>query len=329
MKAIVFEAQHSSLIQDVEKPTLKSGEALIRTAACGLCHTDVEILKGNYGEDSYPVIPGHEYSGIVESVLDPKSKVQAGDKVVIDPNISCGKCRSCKKGLTNLCEKLEAYGVTRNGGFGEFSVVSTENLHPAGDLDLKVAALAEPMACVLNALGVSDLENKTDAIIFGAGPMGLLLGIALHAHGIEDVTIVDIEDEKVAGAESLGFKAINSSKVDTSKALGSYDLSIDATGIPAVAESLIPLTNSGGTVLFYGVCPQSAEIKISPFEVFRRQLKIVGSHSLNKNIPESIAVLKKEEKRLKQLISIENSLENVNKAINGESRRNMKLQIVF
>lgn len=325
MQAIVFNAKNSSQLLDLNQPvTLNKGEALVKTSACGLCHTDIEILKGNYGEDTYPVVPGHEYSGVVVEVNAKSDRVKVGKQVIIDPNISCGTCRSCKQGSTNLCEKLEAYGVTRNGGFGEYSIVKVENLHPIENLDMRVAALAEPMACVLNALSVADLSKTQNALIYGAGPMGLMLGIALFARGITDVTVVDINKERASFASTLGFSAVS----DNSE-LTTYDLAVDATGIPAVAESLISFTNSGGNIIFYGVCPKDAKISISPFEIFRRQLTIVGSHSLNKNIPEAIEVLKHQESKLKQLITEVNSLNDVNKILTGACKTGMKLQMVY
>ncbi|MBJ7552666.1 alcohol dehydrogenase catalytic domain-containing protein [Marinomonas ostreistagni] len=325
MKAIVFEAKNSSHLVNINQSvTLKEGEALVKTSACGLCHTDIEILKGNYGEDAYPVVPGHEYSGIVVEVNAKSDRVKVGNQVIVDPNIACGSCRSCEQGLTNLCENLEAYGVTQNGGFGEYSIVKVENLHPIENLDMRVAALAEPMACVLNALGIANLSKTQNALIYGAGPMGLMLGIALFARGITDVTVVDINQERASFASKLGFTA-----VCDSNELQTYDLTVDATGIPAVAESLISFTNSGGNIIFYGVCPKDAKISLSPFEVFRRQITIVGSHSLNKNIPESIEVLKHQETKLKQLITEVNSLSDVNDTITGTSKTGMKLQMVY
>ena len=98
-------------------------------------------------------MPGHEYSGIVEEVGEAVTTVSVGDRVVVDPNVSCGHCRACRRGLRNLCETLQAYGVTANGGFAEQSVVSASNIVPIGDMPFNLAALAEPLGCVLNGIG--------------------------------------------------------------------------------------------------------------------------------------------------------------------------------
>ncbi|MBX4377643.1 alcohol dehydrogenase catalytic domain-containing protein, partial [Mycobacterium tuberculosis] len=106
-----------------------------------------------------------EYAGIVEMVADDVTDVRPGDRVAIDPNIPCGTCRSCRKGLTNLCDSLEAYGVSRNGGFAQYSTVNTAHLHGIGHLPFHIAALAEPLACVLNGLGNAHAVRAKNALV--------------------------------------------------------------------------------------------------------------------------------------------------------------------
>lgn len=180
------------------------------------------------------------------------------------------------------------------------------------------------MDYVQNVLGVANLTKTQNALIYSADPMGLMLGFALFARGITDVTVVDINQERASFTSKLGVTA-----VCDSNELQTYDLTVDATGIPAVAESLISFTNSGGNIIFYGVCPKDAKVNLSPFEIFRRQITILGSHSLNKNIPEAIDVLKHQETKLKQLITEVNSLSDVNDTIIGTSKTGMKLQMVY
>ncbi len=88
---------------------------MIDVKASGLCHTDIDVLHGRYGSSAFPLVPGHEYAGVVIAVAEDVTNVKPGDRVAVDPNIPCGHCRACRKGLTNLCAELKAYGVTHNG----------------------------------------------------------------------------------------------------------------------------------------------------------------------------------------------------------------------
>lgn len=292
MKAIVFPARDEVAFRGIPDPAPNPGEAVIEVEASGICHTDIEVLHGNYGTSAFPVVPGHEYAGIVLEVGEGVTSVRPGERVVVDPNIECGTCRACRRGWAHLCERLEAYGVTRNGGFAERSVVSAAALHPIGDLPFDLAALAEPMGCVLNGLTAARAEVAENALIFGAGPMGLLMAIALRGRGISDIAFVDLDKARVELADSFGFRAIvaaDSAALDAMK--HGVDLVVDATGVPAVAEGLVDFVANGGACLFFGVCPGDARISVSPFAIFRRQLTLAGSHSLNHNIPEALAAI--------------------------------------
>lgn len=303
MKAIVFPEKDKAILSDLPDPAAGPGQVVIEVKASGLCHTDFEVLHANYGPGSFPVVPGHEYAGVVSALGDGVTGLAVGDCVVVDPNINCGICPACARGWAHLCDRLEAYGVTRNGGFAEASVVAADAVHQIGDMPFDVAALAEPMGCVLNGLNAARAENAQTALIFGAGPMGLMLAVGLRARGLLAVTLADLDDARLSFAQQMGFSAIRAGSDDMTAWHHGADLCIDATGVPQVARTLIDFTANGGTALFFGVCPQSAQIEIAPFEVFRRQLSLVGSHSLNHNIPQALDALRAFDGDLSCLVS--------------------------
>ncbi len=307
MKAIYFTGHGKAEFADLPEPELKPGHAVIEVKAAGLCHTDIDVLHGRYGSSAFPLVPGHEYAGIVLAVADYVTRVRPGDRVAVDPNIPCGHCRACRKGLTNLCSDLKAYGVTHNGGFAQRSLVDAAHLHPIGELPLDVAALAEPLACVLNGLDASGLKagrhDAETALVFGAGPIGLLLALSLKAQGVNDVAVADINEHRLGFTESLGLEAIHSDSDVLEKRKRSFDFVADATGIAKVAQSMIDYTADGGTALFFGVCSPDARIELAPFEIFRRQIRLAGSHSLNRNIPQALDVLAKDDGAMARLIS--------------------------
>lgn len=311
MKAIQFQAKGKVAICDLPDPVAGPGEVLIKVRASGLCHTDIDVLHARYGAGAFPVVPGHEYAGEVLSLGDGVSGFHVGQRVVVDPNLSCGTCRSCQRGRFNLCTTLGAYGVSTNGGFAELSVVNAFNLHDAGDLPFDQAALAEPMACILNGVSALAPTAQDEALVIGAGPIGMLLAIALRTRGVTDITLADIDPQRLQLAESFGFKGVNSRQGDLSSYRHSMDICADATGRAEVAGSMVDLVADGGRALFFGVCAPTARIEISPFEVFRRQLQLLGTHSLNRNIPDALAAIRAEGSDIARLVSHHVSLDEV------------------
>ncbi|QKD04346.1 alcohol dehydrogenase catalytic domain-containing protein [Mesorhizobium loti] len=307
MKAIRFAAAGVAGMADLEMPGIKAGHALVRVRAAGLCHTDIEVLHGRYGVGAFPLVPGHEYAGTVEAVADDVVAVKAGDRVAIDPNIPCGHCPACRKGLTNLCASLKAYGVTENGGFAEFSLVAVDHLHGIGDLGFATAALAEPLACVLNGLSAAGVEAGKSvpgtALVFGAGPIGLLLALSLKAKGVGGVAVADISEQRLAFAQTLGLEPLVSGSQALAARARGFDFVADATGVAKVVESMIGFTADGGTALVFGVCAPDARISVAPFEIFRRQIRLAGSHSLNRNIPQALDILKRDDGTMARLVS--------------------------
>ena len=292
MKAIVFTEKNKISYQDIKTPSLEKEQVLIAVRASGLCHTDLDVLQGNYGSSAFPLVPGHEYAGTAVQIGDKVTKIKVGDNVVVDPNIECGYCLSCQKNNAHLCETLGAYGVTVNGGFAQYSVVHQNALHNIGDLPFHIAALAEPLGCVLNGVGTINAGASNNALIFGAGPIGLLFALAAKDKGAKKITFTDINPDRLLLAESMGFNAVHSTEENLANLNKEFDLVVDATGLIKVAETLINYVHDGGKIMHLGICPPDAKIEISPFEIFRRQLTIAGSHSLNHhNITEALATI--------------------------------------
>ena len=291
MKAVLFPSKDAVRLADLPDPRPGPGEVAVEVRASGICHTDVEVMRGNYGTSAFPVVPGHEYAGVVAELGPGVTGLSLGDRVVVDPNIECGTCRACRRGWAHLCERLGAYGVTVNGGFAGLSLVRARALHPAGDMPFDIAALAEPVGCVLNGIAAVQGDRAANALIFGAGPMGMLMALVLRARGVPEIALVDIDEGRIALAESFGFGALHADSAALALHRQGADLAVEATGVPAVAAALPGYVASGGKGLFFGVCPQEARIEVAPFDIFRRQITLAGSHSLNHNIPQAIAAI--------------------------------------
>ncbi len=327
MRALCYPAAGETRLETRDTPEPGPGEVLLAVRASGLCHTDIDVLHARYGPGAFPVVPGHEYAGEVLALGPGVSGLAEGDRVVVDPNFGCGTCRACRRGRSNLCDALGAYGVTRDGGFATHSVVAAENLVPVGDMDLSLAALAEPMGCALNGLSALAPAPDDEALIFGAGPMGLLLALALKARGLARIAFVDPDTSRLDLAESFGFAPVPAASDDLARRRHAQDIVADATGKSAVAARLPDYAAAGGACLFFGVCPPGETIPVSPFELFRRQITLAGTHSLNRNLPEALDAIRAAGPDIGRLVSHRVGLDGIAAILrDGAPRGSLKVQ---
>src|SRR6266852_6159470 len=189
---------------NADKPEVRPHTLLLRVAASGICGTDPHILHGLYPAN-LPLIPGHEYAGVVESVGDGVAAFVPGDHVAVDPNILCGVCDFCRRGKVHLCKNLVALGVNIPGGFAEFCVVPVSQAFKIPkSLPLAHAALAEPVACCLRGVDLAGITSGDRVVIFGAGPMGAIILQLARMQGASQVIVIDPQEGRRRRAEALG-----------------------------------------------------------------------------------------------------------------------------
>ena len=216
MKAIKLAEPWNISCVEMEKPTPKEGEALIKVVAAGICGSDIGAFRGTNGLVSYPRVIGHELAGIVESIPENnKNGIKVGDRVVVDPYLYCGHCYPCSIGRTNCCTDLKVLGVHVDGGMAEYYC------HPA-DMLIKIpegmtweqAAMAEPLTISLHGIHRGGLKAGEFCAIYGAGPIGLLAGMVAEAYGAHAI-LIDLVQERLDFAKSVGIEyVINSGKED-------------------------------------------------------------------------------------------------------------------
>lgn len=302
MRALVFRAVDDAVVTDVPDPVAGPGEVLLSVAATGLCHTDYDILHGRY-LGAYPVVPGHEIAGTVIDIGPGVTQVAVGDRVAVDPLLPCRTCEACRADRPSLCATLQAYGATHNGGFAPYATIKATNVHRIGAMSFNRAALAEPFACVMHGIDRAHVAPGARALVFGAGPIGLMMMMGLQARHAAHVTMVDLEESRLERAMALGADGIVDGRTDGLAAAGRFGLVIDCTGVPAVAGRLNDWAADGATLLFFGVCPPGVLSSFSPHEVFRRELTLVGSHSLSDNLPDALSILDRLDERADRLVS--------------------------
>ena len=332
MKALVFENIRTPVVKDVPIPAIGPHDVLVRVEAAGICGTDIHIYEGEYFSE-FPLIPGHEFSGVVEDIGEEVTTVAAGDRVTADPNIGCGRCYFCKINQQNQCEALQAVGVTRDGAFAEYVVVPEEKVFHIGDLSFQDAAMIEPTACVVYGLQQVPIPLGAEVVIFGAGPIGLTLMQLIKHRGASRVVVVERRSSRIELAKTLGADVIvqaDGTEADALRELSptGFDVVVDATGIPAVVERMINFVRKCGILLYFGVCPKDDTIQISPYEIFLRDLKIYGSFALRNTFAPAIRLLQNNVIQVSPLLSHTFSLEQFQEALDVmRSGDSMKVQL--
>ena len=296
MKAFVINSPLNAGVYEVERPVLSEDEVLVKVVAAGFCGTDIHTFKGEH-VTNYPIIPGHEFSGIIVAKGEKVTQFCAGDPVIADPNVFCESCYFCKQNKQIHCERIQVIGNTRNGAFAEYVAVPQRCVFPAGDIDLIMGAMAEPLACVINSHNKAAIPVGANVLICGAGTIGLMQQLLAKRRGAATVTIIDIKEQQLAKARELQADHAIMSDAGVAGKLKElfprgFDFIIEATGVPKVGEMAIKLLADTGTYIAFGACPTDSEIKINPFEIYYRDLKIMGSYALEKTMPQSIAMLK-------------------------------------
>jgi len=294
MRAVVVEKPHQWQVTDVPDPTPQDDEVVIAVSACGVCGTDLHIFDGDF-PSNLPLVPGHEFAGEVVEVGKKVKSVKVGDFVAVHPNKPCLLCDFCREGSEHLCENLQAYGVHIPGGFAQFVAVKETNVYKAEGLTPLQAAWAEPLSCCLHGLNKVGVKSGEKTLVIGCGPIGLLFVQLLLVHGASEVVAVDLSKERLSVAKQLGASVtlqpdeFISSHRDI--APHGFALVVEASGSPKAVELGLKVVKAGGRFLQFGVCPTNATVSFSPFTVYRKEITIVGSFSLSKEMPQALNLL--------------------------------------
>ena len=295
MQAVVFTAPETVTVQQVPDPSCMPDEVVVKVAASGLCGTDLHIYHDEYMSD-FPVIPGHEFGGVIVETGKEVTDFKIGDRVAADPNLYCGHCYFCRNEQANHCLNWQGVGITRPGSFAEYVAVPARATYSVPDnLTDAQAAFIEPVSCVVHALKRLRIWPGDEVLIFGAGPMGLLLVQAFRHSGASQVVVVEKQPDRLTLARRLGVTAAIAAGPDQEalRDLAPYGFAIvvDATGVPAVIEQAFAYLKPRGQFLQFGVTPRDATVRLSPYDIFHRDWTIIGSFALCYTFQPAIAWL--------------------------------------
>jgi 2-desacetyl-2-hydroxyethyl bacteriochlorophyllide A dehydrogenase len=277
VRAVVFEAPGKLSVQQVPDPTPGPTDVVVEVAGVGICGTDIHVFEGHYGGTEYPLIPGHEVSGTVVATGGNVTAVSVGDRVVVDPTLSCWQCDQCVNGRYNLCLNWNSFGVTRtNGASAEYLVAPASNAHRLPEsVDLFQATMVEPLSCAIRAYDVLPRRLGDHYLVYGAGTMGLLLAQLAPRAGAASVTIVDPNEGRRALAKEVGIETVVGTAAESDRQ--NWDVVIDATGVVAAIEDGLRRVKPGGTFQQFGVAPAEATATYLPISIVRDEINIVGS----------------------------------------------------
>lgn len=309
MKAARYYGRGDIRIDDIPEPTTQPGTVKVEVDWCGICGSDLhEYLEGPIfiptadaphpitGE-SIPITLGHEFAGVVSEVGSGVSRVRVGERVAVEPYIMCGNCDACMTGRYNVCRTLGFVGLSGyGGGFSQFVVAQERWIHPLGELDTDVGALIEPLAVAYHAVKLSRIQPGQTALVFGAGPIGLVTTAALRAVGVEEIVVVEPAAVRKAKAPGAGADHVldptttdvRAEVLELTKGRGA-DVSFECAGIDAALKSAILSTRAGGTVVNVAIWGHEAQVSMN--DLVFNEVNILGSLAYANDHPATIEMV--------------------------------------
>jgi D-arabinitol dehydrogenase (NADP+) len=306
MKAAYIDKPGSVIIRDTPIPEPGQMDVVIEVKYSGICGTDIHIYRGDY-VGNYPIIPGHEFSGVVTAVGSSVTRFAVGDHVAVEPNIACDDCPTCLENRQNFCENWIAVGVLVPGGMAQYVSAPEKAVFSIGTLPFKSGAFVEPLSCVLHGVERCGFRIGDRVLIIGAGPIGNLLCQSIKAAGASTIIQIDRNTARLELAARSGATETSESLDDIPH--DAFDVVVDATGIPALMARTVDFVRYGGKILLFGVPPQDGRLDIPAFPIFRKGLTIVSSFTSVRNSLQAIRMLETGTIDVSKLVSHELPLE--------------------
>ena len=277
-------------------PRPGEGEVLVAPRAVGVCAGDLYIYLGKNAYVNYPVVSGHEISGVVAEVGPGVTAFEEGNAVVVEPFLGCGKCYPCRIGKSNCCANLKIIGVTQPGGFAEFTIAPADHVHrvPTG-LSFTTASFVEPIPIGVQVCRRGAITSGEYVLILGCGPIGLALIEVARARGAR-VVAADVQQSRLEMAARLGAEILLSDEkllptiLEKTNGEGA-SVVIEATGNVKAMEQTVDLVASGGRIVIVGLVKKGSPVTFPGLDITRKEMTILGSRASVRCFPESLELL--------------------------------------
>jgi (R,R)-butanediol dehydrogenase/meso-butanediol dehydrogenase/diacetyl reductase len=284
MRAMVYEGPERLAVREVPVPAPGPDEALIRTRYIGICGSDLHLWAGDIGGVDPPVVIGHEIMGeVVAAPLDSAGgRFAAGDRVVVEPMLTCGHCRPCREGYEHVCHSLKIMGVHADGGAAPLMRVPVRRLHRVPDaLPSEIAALAEPVAVAVHMVKRAEIALGDSVLVIGGGPIGYLVAAVARAGGAGRVAISEVSQARLDFCRRAGFDVIDARASDTAEAMRTMtggegaDVVVEVAGHPSASPVMIDAARGWGRVLIGGVHGTKPPVDLRAISV--KELRLIGA----------------------------------------------------
>ena len=304
MKQAVMTEPKKIEFRETADPVAGDGEILINIKSIGVCGSDIHVYKGEHPYVSYPLVQGHEVSGEVVGLGAGVSGFSPGDKVTLEPQVSCGTCYPCTHGMPNICKNLKVIGFQTTGTASDyFAVPANKAVKLPKDMSFEEGAMIEPTSVGVGAARKLGSAAGRRALVFGAGPVGNLTTQVFKGLGAETVMIADINDLRLEKARECGIEhTVNTGSPDFLEKVAEVfgeegpGLIIDCAGVNTTMDMAIELVRQGGDILVIGVFPGKVSLDINlaqekdlhflctaryVIEDFKTAIDLVGSGKVN------------------------------------------------
>jgi len=309
MKAALLKKPYTFEIIDRPIPKPKENEILIHVRRCGICGSDLHAYKGLHPDYILPIVMGHEFSGDIVEMGKNVERFEVGDKVTVEPLITCDKCRFCIRREYNRCISLKVIGCQTDGAFTEYISVPERWVYKLPEnVSYEEGAMVEPLAVAVHAVKrVIDLGDNV--LVLGAGTIGLLTAQVARVFGATNIFITDIVDWKIDFAKRLGIDyPLNPLKNDLSKILMErtenigVDTTFEAVGSNTTLNQALDLTRKGGNIVIIGIY-EKPMININVMNIVNKELNVYGTLVYRWDFEKAINLIEKNMVDVKSLIS--------------------------
>lgn len=343
MKAIRFMKPEVIEYSDIPTPAPKRDEVLAEIAYAGFCATDIELLTGEMvhiknGNTTYPIIPGHEWSGTIVQVGENVRNLQVGDRITSDVSLGCGECGECRRGHYNLCPNREVIGSYRNrqGVFAQYVAVPQRHVYKIPDgLSLEEAALAEPAATAAYAVTKARIPAGAQVLVIGDGPIGQLAAQLANIEGASRVIMAGSWDDKLAIAKSCGVsETINYHREDVVKRAGELtdggpEIVIETSGSNSALTSAVQALKPTGRIVAVSWY-NGAMVDVPMNTLIVKDAELVGSLASPNSFEPVLRYMAEGKLKVKPLITHVRPLEELEDVVKMiRAKREMRIKVLL